>query len=161
MFKKTITYNEFHNDEIHELTEEIYFNHTLKTLKLYESEHDTYFYDDFQNALTEFSDIDLKKLKNNITENEDEEDELLDTSMFSMMACPQIMKFLEKSLPCLYAEAQQGALIQSEETFNNFIEAAYFAEFLSFEFFTEIMNLVLKMQSKAPKKPKKAGKSKK
>ena len=146
MIKREITYDDFYNGEIQELTEIVYFNHTLMTLKRYEEEYGSYFYDDF-NRISKVIDFD-KLSSGEISSNEG----------LDLMTNPIVNKFVQRVLPCMYAEVQDGLLVQNQETFDNFNSAPYFMEFMNFNFFTEIMNLVFKNQGKAPDKKGKTAK---
>ena len=157
MLKKEIKYTDFYNGDEIKQTETVRFVYTLKTLKMYETETNLVFFDEYSKALEEFSKLigneELKKAIKETSEKEDDSAENNNEKMLAflpLVANPIINKFMLDVIPCLYAESDGNILIQSEETHDNCSNSIWFMQLVNVEFFVEVMEELTANQTKAP-----------
>jgi hypothetical protein len=147
MFRKDITYTDFNGDEDVVLQETLRFAYTLPAVRLYERETGREFFRDYDGAVRAFSaalkGVDLGQLKkigvSGGTLDADNAGDIAEgIDYLQVLTNPEINEFMLKLIPCLYAEAAGGVLVQNEETHDNAENAPWFMALVNLEFFIEV-----------------------
>lgn len=121
-----------------EVERKLRFVYTVKTMKLYENRTGRNFFDDYHRAFNVMSSYLFEsglsfKDVSNISEEES-------IKLLPMLTDPLINHFLADFIPCFYAQIQNGALVQNEETIEDAENSMWFTQLINVEFFMAVFD---------------------
>lgn len=150
MFKETVVFwdvartEEGYDEVERELV--VRFNFTIKAFKLFEEMQHSNFFDEYEDAVKEFTN-ELKRTGININKLKELDSEEL-FGLIPLVANSKISSFLLKAIPCLYVEIIDGKLVQNVETFETCSISDWLINLVSVEFFVKLFEEVTAFRSK-------------
>jgi hypothetical protein len=154
MIKKEVTYLEYDGktDTEVERTETVRFAYTLPAVRLYETENEGRFWFDDLNKATEAMSLTLGGMDMKNIESADTNDQM---KLMPLMSNPDIGQFMIRAIPCLYAEPQDGVLMQTQETHDNACASMWMMSLTDVLFFVELFAEITAGSARVPKSKKK------
>lgn len=156
MLKHTVNYLDFHEGKDVDVEKELRFVYTPKTIKLYEQRTGKQFFQEYNRAFNQMSQV-LFASGISFSENVSEEDAI---KLMPMMTDPAINEFLIEFAPCMYAKVENGVLIQNEQTIDEAEDSMWLMNIINVEFFMSVFQEISGSSFTKKKSHKKSGSKK-
>lgn len=140
MLKRKVEYLDYVEDNEISVVKDLRFSYTVKSIKLYEELTDHKFFDDYHQAVDRLMSY-LNSAGVDLNTKDMSTEEMM--NLIPMMTDPFINEYMMNLVPCLYAEAKDGRLIQGQDTIGNAQNALWFMDLINIEFFFEVFQMIV------------------